>query len=56
MVVVEEREGRGEGAGGAGRGKGEGRGDAGVVYRYQAPPQKMWGDKRVVHEMGGGGC
>ena len=27
-------------------------GDAGVVYRYQAPPQEMWGDKRVVHEMG----
>jgi len=23
-----------------------------VVYRYQAPPKEMWGDERVVHEMG----
>lgn len=27
-------------------------GDAGVVYRYQAPPQEMLGDEPVVHEMG----
>jgi len=27
-------------------------GDAGVAYRYQAPLQEMWGDERVVHEMG----
>ena len=26
-------------------------GDAGVVYRYQVPPQEMWEDKRVVHGM-----
>ena len=27
-------------------------GDAGVVYRYQAPPQEMLGDEPAVHEMG----
>ena len=32
--------------------KGRVEGDAGVVYRYQAPPQEMWGDERVAHEMG----
>ena len=35
--------------------KGRVEGDAGAVYQYQAPPQEMWGNERVVHEIGGRG-
>jgi hypothetical protein len=52
LVVVVEKAGSGEGAGGAGGGEGACEGGCGGFIAYQAPPQEVWGDEPVVHEMG----